>query len=590
MDYHTKKIRIMTCLSILILSIVIICPSCAAEATYTENTFETSDITDQDAQVFDAGTGDGITITTECTSFALGDEIVISGINDNTNTTWLFLKGTNLASNGVLLINPQTSVVTGGTTSWGFTWDGETVQNDSTWQFIWDTRGIALDPGAYTIYATTTPTAYGDLESACADYSFTSLTFTVPQLTVTIPHRSYITGEEIPITGTATGNPTQGILIWILADNYRFMSTESLLENGSYDYTFNTTYSGEGEYTLFVQHPMYNDLFDVMAQANNPYVGQTSVVRPILDYSLANAQGMLPPRFILSGMGSLKYPDVADALEAELSAPAIDDTYIRETFLIGSPWITIDVIPETEQGDITTITGQTNLPAGNIITISTGLVGTNTTAVAGNAIVSDGEGFNNTWSFNLDTTGWVASPYTLTAASVTPEAETTSEFTLLESEPSVLSITIPLSPGWNLISVPVENATIRTDEDLYPTVYCYNSGSSSYEEVPLASMSTSCGYWVGSYTEANITFTGDVTTEYSVPASSGWNMIGSVSMDTPCTCIQPDAGSVNSVYAYDPEGKVYFLPGTLTPGSGNWVKSAEDCNLTVSVTPPSPPA
>ena len=519
------------------------------------------------------------------TTFAMGEEIVLSGVNSDSDGTWLFMTGPNLRSSGAPLSDPTDGVVTGGSLNSNpvpGSWTPENVGADNTWEFKWNTKGISLSTGTYTIYAVNTPTNNDDLEPCDAIYDTLTLTLTAPQLTLSMPRHSYTPGETIHINGTAGGTPTAGVATWILGDNYWYRSSESVSETGSYACELNSYSMGEGQYTVFVQHPMENDMFDIATMYNFPCAGQISVTRPILD--------PFAPLFILSGPGSLKYPAVADALEAELSAPAIDDTYIRDEFIIGTPWITVDPIADHNQGDTIEITGTSNLPAGEEITFSGGMAGTGASALYGNTRIVDGGGLNNTWTFSLDTTGFFAGTYNLSIVSTDIEAEEDTQFTLLKQEPSTITITRPLSQGWNLISVPVNNATIRSEGALYPTAFFYDTGTAEYQSVSLAALSAGTGYWVGAYADTNITYAGNALNELSMPASDGWNMLGTLSMETSASSLQPNAGIITSVYAYNPEQRIYFAPGILTPGSGNWVDATEACTIDLTTTPPEGPA
>lgn len=519
------------------------------------------------------------------TTFAMGEEIVLNGINTDSDGTWLFMTGSNLMTMGAPLSDPTDGVVTGGTLCSNFvpgSWTSENVGADNTWEYKWNTKGISLSPGTYTIYAVTTPTNNDDLETCDAIYDTLTLTLTAPQLTLSMPRHSYTPGETININGTAGGTPTAGVAIWILGDNYLNQITESISETGSYACELNSYNMGEGQYTVFVQHPMENDMFDIGIVYNVPAVGQISVGRPILDPGV--------PLFIISGVGSLKYPAVADALEAELAAPAIDDTYIRDEFIIGTPWIAVDPIADQNQGNTVVITGTSNLPAGEEISISGGLSGTGASAMYGTTNVVDGGGLNNTWSFSLDTTGFFAGTYNLSIISTDIEAEETAQFTLLKQEPSTIMITRQLSQGWNLISVPVSNATIRSEGALYPNAFFYDTGTAEYQSVSLSALSPGTGYWVGAYADTNISYAGNALNELSMSASDGWNMLGTLSMETSTGSLQPDAGFITSVYAYNPEQRIYFAPGILTPGSGNWVDATEACTIALTTCPPEGPA
>ncbi|MFA7199084.1 MAG: PKD domain-containing protein [Methanoculleus sp.] len=108
-------------------------------------------------------------------SATIGDEIILSGINSDSSTIYLFMTGPDLGINGVKLSDPGVYVVNG--TAATFT--TATVRSDDTWEYRWDTSAIAeyLKGGLYTVYAAAQPRPRTDLAgvaSATAEIRFAS--------------------------------------------------------------------------------------------------------------------------------------------------------------------------------------------------------------------------------------------------------------------------------------------------------------------------------------------------------------------------------------------------------------------------------
>lgn len=164
---------------------------------------------------------------------------------------------------------------------------------------------------------------------------------------------------------------------------------------------------------------MYDDLFDLAPQDNNPAAGQTAVVRPVLDAALVDPAGNLPAVFILDGPpGSLQGSNTADALVTAMNNPDIDDTCYELTFIIEDPWIMIDIIGERHVGGETIIIGgTTNLAAGDRLLVE--FATTDGTTVppgsCGTALVTKGRAdAENTWGFILDTSTYTPDDYVVT--------------------------------------------------------------------------------------------------------------------------------------------------------------------------------
>ena len=302
-------------------------------------------------------------------SYYIGESIVLSGTNTDSDDTWLFMTGPNLKSKGAPLTDLQDGVVTGGTLDSNpaaGSWAPMNVETDDTWEYKWNTHCVDLDVGTYTIYAVTSPINKDDLGANDVIYATTSIVIKKPFVTAATSSTTVAKGDDLYITGNAEGDPTQGVAIWILGKNLVSYATETVEDNGAFSYEFsgNTDLAAE-QYFVVVQHPMYNDQFDLTRQADNPTDGQSAVVRPILDADVNTTSGKLPPVFILEGTGSLQGSDAATALVNAMDSPDIDDTYYKLTFMIEEPWIQIDAIGDKYVSETFSITGTTNLAVGD---------------------------------------------------------------------------------------------------------------------------------------------------------------------------------------------------------------------------------
>jgi len=82
-------------------------------------------------------------------SYYLGEEVKLAGSNSETDTTFLFITGPNLPTQGGMLKSPKKSVNNGQTASF----DTADVQDDDTYEYKWQTANLEIDAGTYTIYA-----------------------------------------------------------------------------------------------------------------------------------------------------------------------------------------------------------------------------------------------------------------------------------------------------------------------------------------------------------------------------------------------------------------------------------------------------
>jgi len=369
-----------------------------------------------------------VTITTSGTgTYYIGEEITLSGTNtDNPNTVYLFMTGPNLPSNGVKLENPRQKVTTGDVNN--FT--TANVEADDTWSKKWNTAGLSLDAGSYTIYAVSKDNDKSDLSGA--EYATASVSLRTGFLSATTSGATVAKGDKLTISGTAQGNPDD-VFVWIFGKNYygepgalsvRQASVES---DGSFEVELDSSDTEDlagGQYFVIVQHPMGST-------AGN--VGSI-----IVDTGTGTISGVGINNVTLTG---LQAPAAATALINALDSPNIPDTYVKLTFVVEEPQLFIDPISTKEAGSKFTITGTTNLAVGGTLVVDVTSAafqpGAKTEASAfsgtgGSAIIEKGDGMNK-WSFEVDATDFKPDQYIVTVESIEASKTATALFDMVEA-------------------------------------------------------------------------------------------------------------------------------------------------------------
>lgn len=141
------------------------------------------------------------------------------------------------------------------------------------------------------------------------------------------------------------------------------------------------------------------------------------------------------------------------------------------------------------------------------------------------------------------------------------------------------SVTSPLGPRWNLVSLPILAGDSRVSV-LYPhaqtQAFAYEGGYVGYDE-----LQNGKGYWLKSDIARVITFTGPPVAADTVAVTAGWNMIGSIASPVPVTTIGSSVPGMiaGNFFGYS---TAYEPKDTLKPGFGYWVKVNEDGSLYIS--------
>ena len=193
-----------------------------------------------------------------------------------------------------------------------------------------------------------------------------------------------------------------------------------------------------GQYFVVVQHPMYNEVFDVWP--SSPVAGDKN--KDLVAGSYPVYGNTL---FRLQGEGSLQGPDAAGALVQALNNPAIDDIYARLQFLVEVPHIAILPVDEQQVGDRFTLAGTTNLAIDDTIlvdVISSSFEPTTKTrggefgGVSGTVTVLKGTDGLNTWAFPVNAAAFRPDGSIVMVSGVTVGAQASTRFNVVGFNPA----------------------------------------------------------------------------------------------------------------------------------------------------------
>lgn len=130
-------------------------------------------------------------------------------------------------------------------------------------------------------------------------------------------------------------------------------------------------------------------------------------------------------------------------------------------------------------------------------------------------------------------------------------------------------ISVSVSKGWNLLSLPIAGFNSRIDSLFTNTTSFAFSYNGNY--IPTDSLRKGIGYWLKFDTTLNFAFTGIEILNDTVDVIAGWNLISSVSLPVPISAVQtiPPGIISSNYYGYN---NGYFSVNTILPGKGYWIK------------------
>ncbi|NLW77651.1 MAG: PGF-CTERM sorting domain-containing protein, partial [Methanomicrobiales archaeon] len=307
------------------------------------------------------------------------------------------------------------------------------VQDDDTYEFKWQTANLEIDAGTYTVYAVSAPRDKDHLSDA--QYDTVSLVIKKPYIQATASASVVAKGDKMYLRGTAEGDPSKGVAIWILGKNKALYATESVNDDMSFEHEIKSATTESlyaGQYFVVIQHPMYNNEFDVYP--DNP-------IEPQYVY------GSYPTRnsqiFKLGGSGALQGTDAAEALVQAINSAMVDDTYTKLQFLVEEAKVTINPIGEQAVGSKFEITGTTNLMYDDndllVEVTSSSFKPTDKSqsgefsGATGTVKVQQGTDGLNKWTFNVDASTFKPDEYIVRVSGVTTDTVETALFNVVEA-------------------------------------------------------------------------------------------------------------------------------------------------------------
>ena len=397
-------------------------------------------------------------------SYYIGDEIKLTGTNTDSTLVFLFITGQNLLENGVQVkaLPIKAAAKDNG--------QPVAVKTDNTWEYKWDTAGIALDTGAYTIYATSRLTngkssekaestsqysdGYADslkvppvgtaVKLSDSEYATVSINLKQPFLSAVPSGTIVAKGDKIYVRGTAEGDPST-LKLFIFGPNFFQDYSITVEDDGSYEKKIEIPSTmSSNQYFVVVQHPMYNNVFDAYlwdTDGGTQPFDRESTHQWAFSTDGTTTGGDQQSFIVWGSTNKLQGSQAADALTKMIDSANIDDIYTKLTFTVAEPWIKITNPGDKATGSKFTITGTTNLAIDDQILVevmSSSFSAVDKTSTATTSGVSQatkvvaGEGTDNTWSVEVDTTNWKLDEYTIKVNGIEVDVTTTTNFNLVE--------------------------------------------------------------------------------------------------------------------------------------------------------------
>ena len=338
-----------------------------------------------------------MTVTAAQGSYPIGEDIILSGTNTETDAVYLFISGLNIDKESLAV---DISVKDDDT--WTSTFNPSSVYKDA--------HGVLLDAGTYTIYASTyVANTSAPVFSTTYVYSSVSVALKQPFLSATATSSTVAEGDDMVITGTAEA--TNDLRYYIFGANKFLNGSISVNDDATFTAEIDTTGLAAGQYFVVIQHKMDDGFYNIL-----PFV-TTIRQNPTGEANASSA--------IVFDTATLQNANAAQALCDAVDSQYIDDIYRKLTFIVAQPTLTMNPVSDVTKGSALKVTGITNLKVDTVVTVdvlstaftaldkgsasSASFITMTTKVVAG----ADGA---NTWEVTFDTTGLSVDTYTIQAS------------------------------------------------------------------------------------------------------------------------------------------------------------------------------
>ena len=342
-----------------------------------------------------------ITAKAEKDSYYIGDTVKISGTSTSEAALSFFIKGTNLELQGITLAGYSA----------GKTWEGKL---DTA--ALQKTLGKKLDVGIYSIIIKQN----GD--------EVATLSITLKQ-----PFIQLVTAPEVVAQGTAaefigTAEATQKVYYYVFGTNFFTAAEVGASDFDENEFTFEiakttTANMSAGQYFVVIQHPMYDNLFNIAPNYTTATPAKLSgdiVLNSTGDATATEAN----KENTLFNVNQRQTANAAQALCDALDSQNIDDMYVKYSFFIvgEDESFSIAAIPtEVAQGETFTISGVSTANAGKFVTVE--MVSTAFAAVPKETVgsaafiaVTTQIADDGTWEVTMDTSNLNVDEYSLSVA------------------------------------------------------------------------------------------------------------------------------------------------------------------------------
>ena len=401
---------------------------------YTVTVAPTSGVAGDKAEVTFEIVPGTITAAAEKDAYYIGNKVVITGTSTAGASVNFYIAGTNLA------FQPLTKTVGGSNVAYvkngkfEFGIDGNVFNN--------------LDAGTYTVYVAAEPTyvVAGDITNL-ETYTTVALVLKQPFISVTDAPSVAVKGSTYKVSGTAEA--AANVYAYIFGTNFfaaaqngkpatgDLTGTDLIVELKKNNFTVKAEIPqgvadmAAGQYFMVIQHPMYDKMFNIAPNGTKIILnstGDATITTPNDENTLFDVT-------------ERQKANAAEALCQALDTENIDDMYVKLSFVVAAPQSIINQIPETvAQGEKLTVSGSTNVGAGEVVTVemlSTAFAAVPKATVGSASFISltTKTDENGNWEVTFDTSGLNVDEYTLTAAVNALGSSATAKINVVEAAP-----------------------------------------------------------------------------------------------------------------------------------------------------------
>jgi hypothetical protein len=139
------------------------------------------------------------------------------------------------------------------------------------------------------------------------------------------------------------------------------------------------------------------------------------------------------------------------------------------------------------------------------------------------------------------------------------------------------TVNVAFRKYWNIVSIPVE-ATNMTKGGLFPMATSNAFWFNGQEYLVKDTLEVGKGYWLKFAADSSITVIGLKRDSLVIPVLSGWNLIGTLSIDIPTTNVYTNPAGILASNFFGFMNR-YYPTNTLKKGEGYWIKTSSAGSL-----------